>query len=364
MDFSNFFTELLKALGGTLYFVIGAPETNKNIDWSQVLMTMVIKLTIICILILFFYGIYKMTIKVIPYLVQRFGRSDRTQNVLVDCAKYFWWFTCAIIILSQAGVSYPFIKSAVRSVFVGGFFYLLWMFINPILENLFTRYELNPSLKQLIRNISSVLIIIIAIGALMKQFGFDLISIVAGLGIVGIAVGFAAQSTLADFIAGVTILIERPFNIGDWVTINDHTGKIERISLRTTHIRTRTNMSVILPNNNVASAEIINLSARQLSAYQIPFGIAYEADADKARNAIISHVKENYDLVLNTPEPVIRIVELADSGVNMVMLYWIAKGNIDKQEVIHAELLETIKKLLDSENIEIPYPHVQLMQNK
>lgn len=75
-------------------------------------------------------------------------------------------------------------------------------------------------------------------------------------------------------------------------------------------------------------------------------------------------MKENYDLVLNTPEPVIRIVELADSGVNMVMLYWIAKGNIDKQEVIHAELLETIKKLLDSENIEIPYPHVQLMQNK
>ena len=78
-------------------------------------------------------------------------------------------------------------------------------------------------------------------------FGFDVVSIVAGLGIVGIAVGFAAQSTLSNFIAGITLLIERPFRIGDWVTINGQDGKVVKIALRTTWLRTRDNIFTMIP---------------------------------------------------------------------------------------------------------------------
>lgn len=361
MNFDNFAEELFKALGRALYFILGAPTPQKDFVWADFLLSAFVKITIICILLLLFYAIYRISKRMVGLLAARLQVNQKTTAALISAIKYFWWFASMIVVISQLGVSYVFIKSLVRAVFVGAFFYLSWILLTPFLEKTFAKYELNASVKQLVHNVSSVLIFVFAIAALMKQFGFDLVSIVAGLGIVGIAVGFAAQSTLADFIAGITILVEQPFQIGDWVSINTQTGKVERISLRTTHIRTRENISVIIPNAKVASAEVTNLSARKLSAYHAAFSIAHEADIDKARELIVTMVRQEFDLVLNQPIPSIRITALAESRIEMILFYWIAAGNIDKQALINAELLEAIKKTLHKENIKIPYPHMQLV---
>lgn len=364
MDVSSFLEEFFKALGRSLYFILGAPEAAKNIDWTNFAMTAVVTFFIILLLLLLLYGVYRLIRWAFIKLAIRFKMKDDIRENTLTGLKYMWLLDSAIIVAAQVGIPFNYIRSSVRAVFVAGIFYGLWVVSDHLIDRAVKNYHLSPSIQQLLYNVTNVLIFLMAIAALMAQFGFDLVSIVAGLGIIGIAVGFAAQSTLADFIAGVTILIEQPFQIGDWVRIGNDEGKIEKISLRTTHIRTRSNMSVILPNAKVASAEVTNLSARQLSAYTVDFGIAYEADIATARQAILHRVKHEFDLILKNPEPTVRVAALADSGVNLVLFYWIANGNIDKQVAINAELLETIKNTLDSENIEIPYPHVQLMQNK
>lgn len=364
MDINTLIEEFFKALGRSLYFIFGAPDAMKNIDWASFAVTAIVKLTIIVLLLLLFYGIYRLLHVFLYKVAIRFKLKDDIRENTLTGLKYIWLLDSAIIIAAQVGIPFNYIRSSVRAVFVASIFYGVWIFSDHIIDRIVKNYKFNPSIQQLLYNITNVLIFLMAIAALMAQFGFDLVSIVAGLGIVGIAVGFAAQSTLADFIAGVTILIEQPFQIGDWVRINNDEGKVEKISLRTTHIRTRTNMSVILPNAKVASADVTNLSARQLSAYTVDFGIAYEADLDKTRQVVLDKVKNEFDLILKNPTPVVRISALADSGVNLVLFYWIANGNIDKQVAINAELLESIKNILDAENIEIPYPHVQLMQGK
>ena len=250
-----------------------------------------------------------------------------------------------------------------NAVFIGAIFFGLWIAMDRVIESTFKNNDLNTSIMQLSKNVVSVLLVVFAIAALMKQFGFDLVSIVAGLGIVGLAVGFAAQSTLADFIAGITILIEQPFKIGDWVRINEKEGMVERIALRTTRIRTRDNVSIVIPNSTVAAAEVTNLTARHLVRFKAAFGIAYEEQVDQARQVILKAI-ESTEFVLKTPAPMIMVSELADSGVNLSLLFWLLPANIDKQPKITAALLETIHKSLVDADIEIPYPHVQLLTNK
>lgn len=363
MSFDNFFTELFKALGRSLYFIMGAPNKDHKINWADFFTTLSVKIVIICILLLLFLAIYKAFYKLSQRLINKTNLNDAHKMVFFRGIKYFWLFASAIAIFAQLGVSYVFIKSCVRAVFAGTFFYFLWLFLDPILEKLFQSYELNASIKQLINNIASVIIVVLAMATLMKQFGFDLVSIVAGLGIVGIAVGFAAQSTLADFIAGITILIEQPFKIGDWVMINDNQGKVDKIALRTTRIRTRNNVSVILPNATVATAEVTNLSARQLSRYHVDFGIAYEADVANARRVILEAI-EDMEHLLKHPNPTVSVSALADSSVNLILRYWITASNIDKQPKINEQLMEMIHKTLVDANIEIPYPHLQILSNK
>jgi len=185
--------------------------------------------------------------------------------------------------------------------------------------------------------------------------------VIAGLGIVGLAVGFAAQSTLANFIAGVTLLLERPFQIGDWVEINGQTGKVMEIALRTTRLRTRDNIYTVIPNSSVAEADIVNLSAGGPLRVRIPVGIAYKESVSAAREVILpllvakEHVLQDPDMT-----PAVTMSALGDSSVDLTVLYWLSPENIDIQPRISAQLLESIKEALDAAGIQIPFPHLQL----
>ncbi|MDC6673866.1 mechanosensitive ion channel family protein, partial [Leclercia adecarboxylata] len=130
-----------------------------------------------------------------------------------------------------------------------------------------------------------------------------------GLGIAGIAVGFAAQSTLANFIAGITILLEQSFQVGDWVNINDNEGRVVVIALRTTHILTRDNITVIIPNSNVASSVVTNLTSKNFIRFDIRMRIAFEDDVDKAREVILQVLSDS-EVVLKRPETSATVDEI------------------------------------------------------
>jgi len=358
-----FLDELFQSLGRSLYFFYGAPEEINAIDWSIWIPKFLAGLTICVLLITLFWLIYRGALLSMRRLSKRFHVKSQSQGRIAKGFKYLWYLASAIVVASQVGIDSATIKSSVNAVFIGAIFFGLWIAMDRVIESTFKNNDLNASIMQLSKNVVSVLLVVFAIAALMKQFGFDLVSIVAGLGIVGLAVGFAAQSTLADFIAGITILIEQPFKIGDWVRINEKEGMVERIALRTTRIRTRDNVSIVIPNSTVAAAEVTNLTARHLVRFKASFGIAYEEHVDEARQVILKAI-ESTEFVLKTPAPMIMVDELADSGVNLYLLFWLLPANIDKQPKITAALLETIHESLVAADIEIPYPHVQLLTNK
>ena len=194
----------------------------------------------------------------------------------------------------------------------------------------------------------------------MSQFGFDIVSVVAGLGIAGIAVGFAAQATLANFIAGITILIEQSFQVGDWVSINEKEGKVVQIALRTTQILTRDNITVIFPNSTVASAEVINLTAKNLIRFDIEVRIALEADIESAR-AIILDILANTKEVLERPAPTATVDKIGDFGVFFIVRFWVNPPHVSRMPFIKENLREQIKVALDDAGIATPYPHMQLL---
>jgi len=178
---------------------------------------------------------------------------------------------------------------------------------------------------------------------------------------VGIAVGFAAQSTLSNFIAGITLLIERPFRIGDWVNINGQDGKVVKIALRTTWLRTRDNIFAMIPNDSVASSDIINFSAEGITRLNLSVGIAYKESVVKAREVILPVLLAHKEVLQKESlAPRVMVDSLSASSVDLKIQVWITPDNLDVQPRIIAELRERVKQALDDAGIEIPFPHLQL----
>jgi small-conductance mechanosensitive channel len=262
--------------------------------------------------------------------------------------------------MSQLSFEPDTVKATAKASTWAGIYYVLWTSSGQIIHKVLQHYGLNASIEQLLKNILSVLLLVFGLASVMAQFGFDIVSLVAGLGIAGIAVGFAAQSTLANFIAGITILLEQSFQVGDWVNINDNEGRVVVIALRTTHVLTRDNITVIIPNSNVASSVVINLTSKNFIRFDIRMRIAFEDDIDKAREVILQVLSES-DVVLNRPETSATVDEIGEYGVFFIVRFWVKPAAVARMPKIKEVLRENIKRAFDAADISTPYPHMRLL---
>ena len=204
------------------------------------------------------------------------------------------------------------------------------------------------------------MIIVLALGTVLAQFGFDIVSLVAGLGIVGLAVGFAAQSTLANFIAGITILVEQSFQVGDWIRIGDKEGRVVKISLRATQILDRDNIIIIIPNATMSSSEIVNLTSKKMIRFSVKVRVALHADIVQARNAILGKLSKE-EVVLKHPMPLVTVDELGEYALILTVRFWVAPLSVARIPIIKENLTERIKQSLDEAGIEIPYPYRKII---
>jgi small conductance mechanosensitive channel len=197
--------------------------------------------------------------------------------------------------------------------------------------------------------------VVLGLGLLMAaaQLGFNVVSMLAGLGVVGLAVGLAAKETMANFISGLIILWDRPFALGDEVEIGDTPGFVRRIELRSTYLETPEGNDVILPNSEVVNRRITNFTRTPRIRVRVPVGISYSADLQKARLAMLQSVEGDVRL-LEAPPPAVVVAELADSAVNLELQIWIREPS--SRNGIRAEYLEKVKRALDSVGISIPAP--------
>lgn len=184
--------------------------------------------------------------------------------------------------------------------------------------------------------------------------GLELGDIIATLGIGSIAIGFAFQDIVKNFLAGIILLIEEPFRIGDEVIIDDYQGKVEYISIRTTQIRTYEGEKVLLPNANVFTNAVRVRTAYVSRRTDLAVGVDYNTSLSKA-SQILADAIATVPGVLSEPAPEIDLVEFGDSSMNLILRYWTLPEQKQTRQV-KTRAMMAIKTAFDAADIIIPYP--------
>jgi small conductance mechanosensitive channel len=224
--------------------------------------------------------------------------------------------------------------------------------VTRAVQRALAKAETDPTLVGFIKNVTYGGLMALVVIAAAGQLGVQTTSFIAVLGAAGLAVGLALQGSLANFAAGVLMIIFRPFKAGDFVEAGGVAGVVEEIELFTTKLRTPDNKTVIIPNGQVTAGSITNYSARDTRRVDMVFGIGYGDDIDKAKR-IIREVLDADARVLKDPEPTVGLVELGDSSVNFAVRPWVSSADYWN---VYFDIHEAMKKRFDAEGISIPFP--------
>ena len=188
--------------------------------------------------------------------------------------------------------------------------------------------------------------------AAITKLGVQTASLVALIGAAGLAVGLALQGSLANFAAGVLIVLFRPYRVGDWVEAAGVAGSVVQVQVLTTILNTADNKQIVIPNGQIMSSIITNFNANNTRRVDMVIGVSYGDDIDKVRNTLRDVVYAD-SRVLRNPECQIAVSELAESSVNFVVRPWVQVA--DYWDVKFG-LTEAIKKRFDQDGISIPFP--------
>jgi len=219
-------------------------------------------------------------------------------------------------------------------------------------KRLLQKSKTDEALKSFLSGLIFILIMVFTVIAALSKFGVQTTSIVAVLGAAGFAVGFALQGSLANFAAGVMLLIFRPFRIGDLIEVAGVLGIVKEIHIFNTEVATLDNVKILIPNGKIVGDVIKNISGYETRRIDLIFGIGYASSITKAYEIIQKELKED-NRILSDPEPQIAVSELADSSVNLIVRPWVKK---DDYWDVRFDLTRKIKESFDESGIDIPFP--------
>lgn len=237
-------------------------------------------------------------------------------------------------------------------------FWLIYRGIRKMAVGSMKKGEVDSSIRELLGSMIKWAVMGFGIVIACNQLGIPIVAMLTGVSIIGLAVGFAAQETLANFIAGIVIFLDKPFKIGDWIMVDDQFGQVKRVTFRSTRILTLDGEFVIIPNTQILSTRFSNHSTNPINRVNVPIGIAYKASIDDARKTLLDLVASD-NRILKEPAPEVVVGDLADSSVNLLLRFWISDESIERK--IGYQYREKAKNAFDAAGIEIPFPHMQLM---
>ena len=193
---------------------------------------------------------------------------------------------------------------------------------------------------------------LIGILTVLSWLGVRMTPVLTLLGGASFVAAFAMQSTLSNFAAGLMIMIYRPFDVGNVVTVGGVTGKVQAMNLVSTTLLTGDNQVIVVPNSNVWGSIITNINVSDTRRVDLVFGIGYDDDEDAAAR-ILAEVVAAHPLVLKEPEPVIKLNELADSSVNFICRPWTKTADY---WTVYWDITRQVKEHFDEAGISIPFP--------
>jgi len=223
-----------------------------------------------------------------------------------------------------------------------------------------TKTKVDDIIFDLLNKFSGAIIYATAAILALDILGINVMPFIAGAGVAGIVIGFAAKDTLSNLIAGVLLIIDRPFEIGDRIEVwsapagSATWGDVIDIGLRATKIKTTDNIMIIIPNNEIMKRDIVNYTIISTNIrVRINIGVSYDADIEKAKE-LINTVAASLAWVSKQPPPKVVVRNFGESSVDLQLRVWIddARKRMDTISCI----TDKIKETFDKNGIEIPYP--------
>ena len=224
--------------------------------------------------------------------------------------------------------------------------------ITRVVARLCERAQLDRSLVKFIADLVYALLLMIVVIAALERLGVKTTAAIAVIGAAGLAIGLALQGSLANFATGVLIIMFKPYRVGDVIAAAGSTGKVDAIRIFNTVLVTGDNRQLIIPNGNIFSGSIENLTAMETRRVDMVFGIGYDDDIRRAKQ-LLEQILADDERVLEDPPPVVAVSELADNSVNFVVRPFVKTA--DYWSVLF-DTTEKVKLVFDENGITIPYP--------
>lgn len=236
---------------------------------------------------------------------------------------------------------------------------MVGLFISSLVARSVARLLKNRVSKQHMlltrRIIYSVLIILFLMSAL-DQMGFDLNILLGTAGIFTLAIGIASQTSVSNLISGLFLIIERPFVIGDTISVNNISGELVSIDLLSIKLKTPDNRFVRIPNDTVIKTAVINNSRYSTRRFDCVLGVAYKEDLIQVEELLKKIANEN-DYSLDSPEPSVAIIAFADSSVQLKLCVWCEREHFSKLKL---SLQQQLKASLEAYKVEMPFPQLNV----
>jgi small-conductance mechanosensitive channel len=213
----------------------------------------------------------------------------------------------------------------------------------------------DPELSLLLGRLARWTLVVIGTIWALNQVNFNVTGFVAGLGIVGFTVGFALKDVAENFVAGILLLIQQPFDIGDAIEVNGYAGIVTDIKVRDTTMRTWDGLLVIIPNATVYTNAITNYTKVEKRRIGLEVGVGYETDLQKAHDTMIDVVSNMPGVILDDPEPMVVFSEFGDSSINATLYFWVDMAVAGYFGALDGAV-KGVKAAFERQGINIPFP--------
>lgn len=231
--------------------------------------------------------------------------------------------------------------------------YIIIRIITKIVARFFDKVDFDRGVETFIENAIKVVLWVILLIIALSNLGVNVSGLLAGLGIMGIIIGFALQDTLGNLASGVFILFNKPFRVGDTVNIGGITGTVEKIGIAACELNSPDNIKITIPNKKIWGDTIQNFTGNKMrKLFNLEVGISYDSDMDKAIR-IVNEILKNDRRVLKDPQPEVVVKSLADSSVVLAIRPAV---NTKDYWPVYFDAIKAIKQQFDKHGIKIPFP--------
>lgn len=238
-------------------------------------------------------------------------------------------------------------------------FVIGWYLVKLILHifmKMLKKSSVDPIVISFVKSVLDIALKLLVVITAIAQLGIDTSSLVTVLATAGAAIVLGLKDSMSGVVSGMIILFTKPFMKGDIIEVNGHIGKIQEIQMLYTFLITFDNKMVVIPNNELATSTLINYSHEDIRRVDLEFDVSYDSDIDHAKKAMVN-VIEKHEMSLKEPKPYVRVSQYKDSSITIQLRVW---TNTEHYYELKDDLLEQVKAALDKENIEVPYPQLDV----